>query len=213
MSGGGRALAVGSYADTDPSVDNDTNSHRGPLLCVTRRNQACGGFTGTFQISELAFDANGGLTRFSAVFEQFVAGEDRRGTFGSIAYRATNPAAPVPHGPPKAVADVVAQGTVDGATLTWKNPPANFVGLVVRASNDPEQWIDSPTGGLPVYSGTAETASITGFTAERYGIWYFPATPKASRARARCSCWSGPASSTPTRTSSARMWRRGPRSC
>jgi hypothetical protein len=54
----------------------------------------CDSPTGTFTVHEAAYDADGEVTKFSVTFEQHCEGRVA-GTFGSIAWRADNPAQPV----------------------------------------------------------------------------------------------------------------------
>lgn len=156
-SGTDQPLAVGTYTDT---TSNDPFLTLGPGLEMGGSGRSCSEVVGTFTISQIEFDDLGKLTKLSVTFEQYCDGA-AKAQYGSVAYHADQPAAPVPHGPPDAVTDVSAAGAIGSLTLSWRNPTQSFAAVVIRrvASTVPPT---TPDVGDLVYTGSAESVKVDG---------------------------------------------------
>lgn len=66
-----------------------------PSMAIAGNGRACNTVTGSFAIHEIAFDADGELTKLSATFEQHCEGGNPA-LFGTVAWQADAPAEPLP---------------------------------------------------------------------------------------------------------------------
>lgn len=124
-----------------------------PGLSVTGLGRGCNTLTGSFTIHEIAFDA-GTLSKLSVSFEQHCEGV-LPALFGSIAWRADNPAAPLPRDtfPPPAVTDVGAYPMIGSLILGWSDPSVNdWASTMVRVTTGLVAPA-TPTSGVKLYDG------------------------------------------------------------
>jgi hypothetical protein len=131
-----------------------------------------GGYgTGVFTVHEATYDSEGNVTSFSVTFEQHDSNA-APALFGSIAWKAKGPAAPVPHGKTSApVSSLRAIPSTGSAVLSWMNPTSSYWShTVVRRA----QGLRAPSvtaRGLPEYSGRADALVSQHLLAETSYTW------------------------------------------
>jgi hypothetical protein len=136
-----------------------------PGLTISGSHRGCNTSTGRFTVHEISHEG-GELSSFSATFEQHCEGS-APGLYGSIAYKATQPAAPVPTGtsqppprpdepgprPPLVAQPSVAARSTDGACPPHLVPDAGFLdvptGSTHKASIDCLAWWEVARGRTP----------------------------------------------------------------
>lgn len=155
-SGSDQPLAVGTYTDTAPFASFGTGS---PQVEFSGPGRGCGE-VGTFTIHQIEFGADGSLGKFSATFEESCNQRGVPDLFGSVAYHADQPAAPVPHGPPDAPTGISAAGGTDTLILSWTNPPQSFANLVIRRVTTTVPTRDPNVGDL-IYTGSGESVQVS----------------------------------------------------
>lgn len=188
------ALVPGTYSAAERYPFNGNS----PGLAFTGNGRGCNEIAGEFTIHEAAFSAtNGALERFSVTFEQH-CDSSSGALYGSIAWRATNPAEPPPAPPPDTtppapVADLVARGRVAGAaSLSWV-PPADYATAMVRVAPGSVPPA-TPTAGQLARSTADASATLHFPLGKTYSVSVFAADAAGN--------YSSPASATlvPTKT-------------
>jgi hypothetical protein len=127
--------------------------------------------TGRFTVLEAEYDAQGAPTKLSVTFEQHCEGRVA-GLFGSIAWRADNPAPPaggIVGVVPDAVLSFAAKPARDSVALSWYDiGTADWAETIVRGAEGMKAPA-TPTSGFAVYRGKAGKATATGL---RPGVAY-----------------------------------------
>jgi len=135
-----------------------------PLLDVHGNGSACSTdrLTGWFRVDQARLSPSGEPERVDVTFEQRCSASDPA-LRGRIRYRAEPDATP-----PAVASDVTVQRSGDRATVTWTNPTdADHAGTVVRylpGTTAPPR----PATGIGAYSGTGNSATVTGLDPDRH---------------------------------------------
>ena len=159
----GQQLAAGQTWRDD--VTSWYDAHPAGLINLTAGTTYCTTHTGQFTIHEVSH-SDGDLERLSATFEHYCDGSGVP-TFGSVTYRASDPAPSVGGvvgSPPSAVSSLAATPGYNDVTLTWRDPAApDWAASVVRGAPG-RAAPATPTSGfaVPVIGkGKAKSGALT----------------------------------------------------
>lgn len=124
----------------------------GPGLNVDGNGRGCNTLTGSFLVHEIAFDGSGNLSAFSVSFEQHCEG-GTAALLGSIAWHASQPAAPLPGSGPHA----------STLTLAVAPSPVVFGGSATLSGRLVDAAVASGVASQPIvlYSRPTGTSSWT----------------------------------------------------
>jgi hypothetical protein len=127
--------------------------------------------TGTFTVRQATYDTDGHVTSFSVTFEQH-DGTAAPALFGSIAWRAADPPAPIPTGKTSAsVSGVRGLPLTRAALLTWNNPASSYWWYTVVRRSRGTRAPSTSQGGLPEYSGRGSVLLSRGLLSETSYSW------------------------------------------
>ena len=141
--------------------DGAGNTSPIPLVDVGGDGRGCNSTDDDFTVRQIAYDSDGLLTALSLTFVQRCNGATAA-LFGSLAWRATQPAAPVPgqNRAPAAVTGVGAVSGYDRAALRWDNPITGPSGATVIRYAPGTVAPSTPTAGLAAYRGTGSGVTV-----------------------------------------------------